>query len=375
MEIIGAKVYTEKGVFEKKSVCTADGRIAETSTDGKIIDGSGCYLIPGLIDIHFHGCMGHDFCDGSTEAIEAMACYEASRGVTVMVPATMTLGREKLLHICRTAAAYTVEKGAALCGIYLEGPFVSRERLGAQNGDYVRTPDVGFFRELQEASGQMIRLLAIAPELPGAEELIRELKDEVVLSVAHTAADYEQAMWAFQNGVHHVTHLYNAMSGLNHRAPGVVGAAADASSVEVELICDGIHVHPAVVRQTFKMFGDNRIILISDSMEATGMPDDDYMLGGQRVIKKGRRATLADGTIAGSATDLMDCLRTAVLDMGIPLESAVKCATANPAKSVGIFDWYGSIVTGKVADLLLLREEDLKLEQVILRGEILPVPM
>ncbi|MCD8363245.1 MAG: N-acetylglucosamine-6-phosphate deacetylase [Lachnospiraceae bacterium] len=372
MEIIGAKVYTEKGVFEKKSVCTAGGRIAEASTDGKIIDGEGCYLIPGLIDIHFHGCMGHDFCDGSAEAIEAMACYEASHGVTAMVPATMTLGREELLHICRTAAAYSQEKGAALCGIYLEGPFVSRERLGAQNGDYVRTPDVGFFRELQEASGQLVRLLAIAPELPGARELIRELKDEVVLSVAHTAADYEQAMWAFQNGVYHVTHLYNAMSGLNHRAPGVVGAAADASSVEVELICDGIHVHPAVVRQTFKMFGDNRIILISDSMEATGMPDGDYMLGGQRVIKKGRRATLEDGTIAGSATDLMDCLRTAVLDMGIPLESAVKCATANPAKSVGIFDRYGSIAEGKTANLLLLREEDLQLEKVILQGMLLP---
>lgn len=375
MEIRNAKVYTEKCIFEERSVCTAGGRIAEVSTDGRIIDGAGCYLIPGLIDMHFHGCMGHDFCNGSAEAIEAMACYEASRGITAMVPATMTLGREKLLHICGTAAAYTAQKGAALCGIYLEGPFVSRQRLGAQNGDYVRTPDVGLFRELQEASGQLVRLLAIAPELPGAVELIRELKDEVVLSVAHTAADYGQAMWAFQNGVHHVTHLYNAMSGLNHRAPGVVGAAADASSVEVELICDGIHVHPAVVRQTFKMFGDDRIILISDSMEATGMPDGDYMLGGQRVSKKGRRATLADGTIAGSATDLMDCLRTAVLDMGIPLSSAVKCATVNPAKSVGIFDQYGSIVIGKVADLLLLNEKDLRLKQVILRGEALPAPM
>ncbi|MCD8250027.1 MAG: N-acetylglucosamine-6-phosphate deacetylase [Lachnospiraceae bacterium] len=369
MEIKNAKVYTEKGIFEERNVCTDGGRIAGVSTDGKIIDGAGCYLIPGLIDIHFHGCRGYDFCDGSTEAIEAMACYEASRGVTAMVPATMTLGKEKLFHICRTAAAYSSEKGAALCGINLEGPFLSPQKLGAMNGNYVRKPDVELFRELQEASGQMIRLLAIAPELPGAEKLIRELKEEVVLSVAHTAADYGQAMWAFQNGVHHVTHLYNAMSGLNHRAPGVVGAAADAPLAEVELICDGIHVHPAVVRQTFKMFGDDRIILISDSMEATGMPDGDYMLGGQKVVRKGRRATLADGTIAGSATDLMDCLRTAVLDVGIPLESAVKCATANPAKSVGIFDRYGSITIGKVADLLLLREEDLRLEKVILRGK------
>lgn len=371
MKIIHAKVYTEEGIFEEKDVYTNGDKIAEQSTDGEVLDGSGCYLIPGLTDIHFHGCVGRDFCDGSLESIEAMAVYEASQGITTIVPATMTLGRETLRKICQAAAQWNNEKGAVLCGINMEGPFISLARKGAQNGDYVHKPDAEMFRELNAASGHLVKLLAIAPEEPGAMECIEALKDEVVLSVAHTMADYETAAEAFRNGVHHVTHLYNAMSGLSHRAPGVVGAAADDASVEAELICDGIHIHPATVRQTFKMFGDDRIILISDSMEATGMPDGEYALGGQKVIKKGNHATLEDGTLAGSATNLMDCLRTAVQKMQIPLESAVKCAAVNSARSVGIYDRYGSITPGKTANMVLLREADLSTEKVILKGKIL----
>ncbi|MCD8122589.1 MAG: N-acetylglucosamine-6-phosphate deacetylase [Clostridiales bacterium] len=371
MKIINAMVYTEEGVFARRDVYTDGEWIAETSTDGEILDGTGCYLIPGLTDIHFHGCVGHDFCDGTHEAMEAMAVYEASRGVTTIVPATMTLGRTALGAICRAAASYQSERGAILCGINMEGPFLSMAKRGAQNGAFVIGPDVELFREWNEASGHMVKLLAIAPEVPGMENLIRELKDEVVLSVAHTTANYEQAARAFAGGVHHVTHLYNAMTGLSHREPGVVGAAADNPQVEAELICDGVHIHPVTVRQTFKLFGDERIILISDSMEATGMPDGEYALGGQKVIKKGSLATLADGTIAGSVTNLMDCLRTAVREMGIPLTSAVKCAAVNPAKSVGIYDRYGSISTGKAANLVLLREDDLRTACVILRGKIL----
>ncbi len=369
MKIINAKVYTEAGIFEEREVCTDKEWISETSTDDVVLDGTGCYLIPGLTDVHFHGCVGKDFCDGSHESIEAMAVYEASQGITTIVPATMTLGRDMLKRICEAAASYPNDKGAILCGINMEGPFISLARKGAQNGDYVHSPDIEMFRELNAASGNLVRLLAIAPEEPGAMECIEALKDEVVLSVAHTTADYETAAEAFQKGASHVTHLYNAMSGLSHRAPGVVGAAADDEHVEAELICDGIHVHPATVRQTFKMFGDDRIILISDSMEATGMPDGEYALGGQKVIKKGNLATLADGTIAGSATNLMDCLRIAVLKMHIPLKSAVKCAAVNSAKSVGMYDQYGSITPGKKANLVLLKEEDLSTVKVILKGK------
>lgn len=369
MKIINAKVYTEDGTFQTKDVYTDGEKIAVSGNDEEVLDGSGCYLIPGLTDIHFHGCVGRDFCDGSQESMEAMAVYEASQGVTTIVPATMTLGKDTLEKICRAAAAYKNEKGAVLCGINMEGPFISLARKGAQNGDYVHRPDADLFRELNAASGGLVKILAIAPEEPGAMECIEELKDEVVLSVAHTTADYETASKAFQNGVHHVTHLYNAMSGLSHRSPGVVGAAADHEAVEAELICDGIHIHPVTVRQTFKMFGDDRIILISDSMEATGMPDGEYALGGQKVFKKGNYATLEDGTLAGSATNLMDCLRTAVLKMGIPLESAVKCAAVNSARSVGIYDSYGSITPGKTANMVLLKEDDLSTVQVILKGK------
>lgn len=369
MKIINAKVYTEDGTFQTKDVYTDGEKIAVSGNDEEVLDGSGCYLIPGLTDIHFHGCVGRDFCDGSQESMEAMAVYEASQGVTTIVPATMTLGKDTLEKICRAAAAYKNEKGAVLCGINMEGPFISLARKGAQNGDYVHRPDADLFRELNAASGGLVKILAIAPEEPGAMECIEELKDEVVLSVAHTTADYETVSKAFQNGVHHVTHLYNAMSGLSHRSPGVVGAAADHEAVEAELICDGIHIHPVTVRQTFKMFGDDRIILISDSMEATGMPDGEYALGGQKVFKKGNYATLEDGTLAGSATNLMDCLRTAVLKMGIPLESAVKCAAVNSARSVGIYDSYGSITPGKTANMVLLKEDDLSTVQVILKGK------
>ena len=333
MKIINAKVYTEAGIFEEKDVYTDGELIAEKSGDDQVLDAKGCYLIPGLTDIHFHGCVGHDFCDGTHESIEA--------------------------------------KGAILCGINMEGPFIAMERKGAQNGDFVHKPDAEMFRELNKASGGIVKLLAIAPEVEGAKECIEELKDEVVLSVAHTMADYEQAKEAFEHGVHHVTHLYNAMAGLSHRKPGVVGAAADDEHVEAEMICDGVHIHPATVRQTFKMFGDDRIIMISDSMEATGMPDGDYALGGQKVIKKGHLATLEDGTIAGSATNLMDCVRVVVQKMNIPLESAVKCAAVNSAKSVGIYDQYGSITPGKTANMVLLKEKDLSTKQVILKGKML----
>ncbi len=280
MIIKNALVYTESGSFEEKNISTDGEFLRSSSSDNLEIDGSDCYLIPGLTDIHFHGCVGHDFCDGTPESIAAIARYEASVGVTTMVPATMTLGFEKLSQICTAAAQYPNQEGAILCGINMEGPFISMERKGAQNGEYVHLPDVEMFRKLNALSDNKVKLLAIAPETEGAKKFIETLHSEVVLSVAHTTADYDCASRAFENGVHHVTHLYNAMSGLSHRAPGVVGAAADHENVEAELICDGVHIHPATVRQTFKLFGEDRLIMISDSMEATGMPDGTYSLGG-----------------------------------------------------------------------------------------------
>ncbi|MDO4978247.1 MAG: N-acetylglucosamine-6-phosphate deacetylase [Eubacteriales bacterium] len=351
----------------------------------EIYDGKGAYLIPGLIDIHFHGCMGIDFCDALPDGLAQMAAYEASVGVTSICPASMTMSKEELHGIMKMAGEYEEQKideykdaqkeiqtdGYAkkshFVGINMEGPFISEAMKGAQAEENIIPCDVEFFRQLQEESGGKIRLVDIAPEEAGAMEFIEELADEVNISIAHTQSDYDTAMEAFSKGTRHVTHLYNAMTPLHHRNPGVIAAAAD-SHAEVEIICDGIHVHPSIVRNTFRMFDADKICLISDSMRATGLSDGEYTLGGQKVYVKGALATLEDGTIAGSVTNLMDCMKNVVQKMGIPLETAIACATENPAKCIGIFDEYGSITIGKHADLVLL-DEELKVLDVFVDGE------
>lgn len=372
MKITHASVFQEDGSFLVQDICFENGIFCQESA-GPEIDASGLYAIPGLTDIHFHGCVGYDFCDGTEEAIRAMAAYEVKNGITTITPATMTFSEEILTGICRTAAAYKAAQDASpeplaiLEGINMEGPFISPAKKGAQNGLYIHKPDVPMFLRLQKAAGGLFKLVDIAPEEEGAMEFIDALKDQVAISLAHTTADYDTAKEAYDRGACHATHLYNAMPPFSHRAPGIIGAACDNPHVCAELICDGIHLHPAAVRTTFKMFGDDRLILISDSMMATGLNDGEYALGGQPVTVRGNLATLADGTIAGSATNLMDCVRTAVKKMDIPLGSAVKCAAVNSAKAVGIYDRYGSITPGKTANLVLL-DKDLNLKAVYLRG-------
>ena len=373
MVIKNVLVYGEDQVFTEGEIYIKEGKFAADAAESdETIDGEGCFAIPGLVDIHFHGCVGDDFCDASAEAIGRMAEYEAANGITSICPATMTL-EEKLLHeIMSTAGEYRKQEAdtegkAKLVGINMEGPFISAKKKGAQAADHIRPCSVPLYRKLQEESGGLIRLVDIAPETEGAMDFIDEVKGETVISIAHTTADYDTASEALERGASHVTHLYNAMPPLNHRDPGVIGAARDAQDCHVELICDGIHIHPSVVRATFEMFGAERVILISDSMRATGLTDGQYTLGGQDVYVKGAKATLADGTIAGSATNLMGCLRRAVMDMEIPLETAVGCATANPAREIGIYDRCGSITPGKDADLVLL-DKDLQVKAIYING-------
>ena len=370
MLIKNVKIYTEDKKFVPGEMAVDGGRFADPASAAadEVLDGEGCYMIPGLVDIHFHGCVGDDFCDAKEEAIANMAKHEASVGVTSICPATMTLSEEELHSIMKTAGAYNGTEGAKLVGINMEGPFISVKKKGAQAADFIRKCDTELFRKLQEESGGLIKLVDIAPENDGAIEFIRDVKDEVVVSIAHTVANYDEASKALAEGASHVTHLYNAMPPLNHREPGVIGAARDDEKCHVELICDGVHIHPSVVRATFAMFGADRIIMISDSMRATGLTDGQYTLGGQDVFVKGPLATLADGTIAGSATDLMGCIRVAVQRMGIPLEDAVGCATMNPAKEIGIYDRCGSIAPGKDADFVLL-DEDLNVKAVYVNGK------
>lgn len=366
MIIKNARVFTEDGSFMQGDVVVKDGcfdsvleRTADTdaandSTQQEIIDASGLIMIPGLVDIHFHGCRGADMCDGTVEALDVITSYEASVGVTSVCPATMTIPRDELLCVMKNAGDYTYHGGAHLVGINMEGPFISPSKKGAQAAENIMHCDYEYFRQLQDAANGLIKLVDIAPEEPGAFEFIDKAKDETVISIAHTAADYDTAKEAIEHGASHATHLYNAMPSLHHRNPGVIGAVRDSQKCHVELICDGVHIHPSVIRATFAMFGAERMILISDSMRATGLEDGEYTLGGQPVTVRGNLATLHDGTIAGSATNLMDCMRFAINEAGISLEDAIMCATANPAKEINIFDEAGSISVGKKADFVLL---------------------
>lgn len=378
MIIRNALVYGEDKTFSRLDIRIEEDVFTEIcpslapSENESVLDADGLYAIPGLIDIHFHGCMGHDFCDGTVEAIDAITRYEASCGVTSVCPATMTVSPESLVQVMDAARTYNESPArpgqASLVGINMEGPFISEAKKGAQAAEHIRLCDEALFCSLQERSGGLIKLVDIAPENEGAMEFIDALHDKVTISLAHTTADYQTAKEAYDRGARHATHLYNAMPPFTHRAPGVVGAAFDSPHCRAELICDGVHIHPSVVRATFQLFGDDRMILISDSMRAAGMEDGQYTLGGQDVAVKGKYATLvSDGTLAGSVTNLMDCMRTAVKEMQIPLESAIACATMNPAKAIGIYDRYGSISTGKIANLVLL-DQDLNLRQVIIHG-------
>lgn len=376
MIIKNADVYTEDGRFISRDIYIEGSLFTEDEqcvSDRTEIDASDCYAIPALTDIHFHGCAGYDFCDGTVEAVSAIAEYEASVGVANIVPATMTVDEKTIIRACKNAKDYAERildgNRAVLHGINLEGPFISSGKKGAQNEEYIKAPDISMFDRLNDISGNMIKLVTIAPETEGAMEFIEDSHNAVIVSLGHTMADYDTAAKAFGKGASHVTHLYNAMNPYTHREPGVIGAAADAAGAEVELICDGVHIHPAAVRTTFKIFGDERIIFVSDSMMAAGLDDGDYALGGQAVKVVGNKALLKDGTIAGSVTNLMECMRTAVLEMGIPLESAVKCAAVNPAKAIGIYDMHGSITSGKSADVVLLDKVSLRPRRIILRGK------
>ncbi|MDR2655070.1 MAG: N-acetylglucosamine-6-phosphate deacetylase [Oscillospiraceae bacterium] len=370
MIIKGAHVFRESGSFEDGDVFI-NGDVFAESAGGDVIDAEGCYAVPGLLDLHFHGCVGHDFSESTVDEMRLMAEYQAKNGVTSICPATMTLPEEVLAKACGNMAALDGENAAELVGINLEGPFISEKKIGAQNPKYIQKPNAGLVRRLQEKARGLVKLLDLAPEIEGAIETIEELKGEIVCSIAHTEADYDTASLAFARGAAQVTHLFNAMPSFSHRAPGVIGAAFDAPHCRVEMICDGIHLHPGAVRAAFRLFGDERVILISDSMMAAGLDDGEYSLGGLPVIVTGKTARLKEGgAIAGSVTNLMKCVRTAVTEMGIPLYTAVKCASVNPAKAIGVYDRKGSVAPGKSADLVILNP-DLSVKNVILRGKVL----
>lgn len=324
--------------------------------------------LPGLIDIHTHGGAGADACDKTQDALQTLSMYYAKHGVTSWCPTTMTLPQDDLEAVF--AAIERVkgkESGAYIQGINMEGPYVSREKCGAQNPAFLRPADEQEVRTLHAISD--IKLLDMAPEVDGALPLAKALQGEIVCSVAHTNATYEQTRAALAGGFSHATHLFNAMSPFSHRAPGAVGAIFEDSKATAELICDGFHLSPATVRLAFKVLGANRCVAISDSLPCAGCPDgDDYSLGRQRVIVKNGRAFLRDGTIAGSTTNLFDEFKN-LLSFGIPFADALAACTINPARVIGADADTGSIETGKLADLIFV-DDNLNLRHVMVKGRM-----
>ena len=343
------------GAFEVK-----DGRFGAVMPEevpADAVDLQGATVIPGLIDVHNHGNSGADFSDGDYEGLKKMAAYLAANGITSFAPASMTLPYEVLEKAFATGRRLADEAPAGharIMGIQMEGPYFSEKKKGAQNGEYLKNPDFEGFKKLYEGCGGLVRIVDVAPELPGAAEFVEKASKLCTVSVAHTDSDYDHAKEAFARGATHLTHLYNAMPGIHHRNPGVIPAAVEDPHVRAELICDGMHIHPASVRLAFAMFGGERMILVSDALRCCGMPDGEYELGGQPVFLAGGVAKLADGTLAGSATNLFDCMKNAIL-FGVAETDAVRACTFNPACALGVQDQVGAIATGKLADFVICR--------------------
>ena len=352
--------------LEEADVRVSKGRIMDIVPRGTLhdpegeIDLTGRILAPGLIDMHIHGCAGVDFsADKDTSAcLSRMSVYLGSRGIAAFASAVMTMPGEELRGLMTRYQKATVNPlpGAAAAGIYLEGPYLSAERCGAQPASCLRLPDIAEFNELRRLSGDAIRVVCVAPELSGADGFIRHATEVCRVSAAHTAGDYDTLRTAIAAGVTHATHLYNGMNPISHRAPGGVVALMEDKRVMCELICDGLHVHPAMVRLTYRLIGADRLCLVSDAMAATGLGDGSFKLGSQDVTVRGNEARLSDGTIAGSVTDLMQVFENAVA-FGIPPLDALKAVTINPARALGIDAVLGSVAVGKSARLVVLDQD------------------
>ncbi len=374
MILKNADIYDENFNLIKADIKINGEKITEIGDElsGDSVDLLDYMILPGLIDIHIHGRAGADTGDATPEALSTMSESLVKKGITSFCPTSMTLSFEELLKIFQNVKEMKNKvQGAYIHGINMEGPYIAMSKKGAQNAAYVRNPDKDEFKKLYDGCDGNIKIVDIAPECDGAEEFIKEVQPYCPVSIAHTAADYDDAIKAFELGVRHITHLYNAQSGLSHRAPGVVGAVFDRAKkdgIRAEIICDGFHIHPAALRIAFENLGEDGSIIISDSMRAAGHFDGEYDLGGQTVYVKNGKALLSDGTIAASTSNVFDELKN-VISYGIPIKQAIKSATINPAKAIRVDDQTGSIKVGKYADILAV-DKDFNIKLVMVKGKI-----
>lgn len=370
--IVNGKIILPDSIVEGRALLFDEKIVglSETVPEGaEIIDAKGRYVAPGLVDIHIHGYLGEDTSDGSVEGIRKMAEGVVKNGVTAWLPTTMTVSYDDLRRAFNAVRTLMDKKnnprGAQIMGVHAEGPFINPSKKGAQAVEYIRPADAPFLIE----NSDVIRIVTIAPEMPGALDCIREVteKTHILVSMGHTAANYETAKAGIEAGVRHATHLFNAMTPLNHRDPGVVGASLADDRVSTELIADTFHISPDLFGLVAKVKGDN-LILITDCTRAGGLEDGEYTLGGQPIFVKGIECRLADGTIAGSVLKLNNAVRNMREHTNLPLEQIVRMASINAARCIGLDKTKGSLETGKDADIILT-DENFAVSETIIAGE------
>ena len=358
-----ARIFTSDFRFVTGAFEVRDGLFGEVlpeNVPADAIDLNGATVIPGLVEVHSHGNSGADFSDGDYEGLKRMARFYAQCGATSFAPASMTLPYDILAKAFATGKQLVEEAPeghSRFMGCQMEGPYFSYKKRGAQNPDYLKEPDFEGFKKLYEDCGGLIRIVDIAPELPGAAEFVEKASKLCTVSIAHTDSDYDHAKAAIDAGVTHLTHLYNSMPSIHHRTPGVIPAAVENENVQAEIICDGYHIHPASVRLAFTMF-KNRMILVSDSGRCAGQPEGyQFDLGGQMAELRGGVAKLVGTeTIACSASNMWDCLKNTI-SWNVPEEEAIRAATYNPAKALNAHDKIGSIEEGKYADFIITNSD------------------
>lgn len=367
--VTGGRIIPNTGVIIADSVIHAIG--TGISADCEIVDGEGGYLIPGMIDMHVHGANGFDLMDGTQASVASVSVALAQTGCTGFLATSVTSSMQDLqafIHSVRAVGGK--EPGARILGIHLEGPYLNVRKKGMQNAAHLRNPDMEEMRCILELGQGSIKMVTLAPELPGGMEMIAFLKEHgVVTAIAHSDSTYEQAKHAFALGATHVTHCFNAIRPIHHREPGPIVAAWETKHVTCEAIADNVHLHPAIIRLMHRILGCERMTLATDAMQALGMEDGTYHFGGHEVTVKDRVARLSDGTLASSTLSMGRALETAVED-GIDLADAVEMACATPARILGLTT-RGTIQPGANASLTLLTS-DLKVRWVMVDGRLIP---
>ncbi|MBU9711872.1 N-acetylglucosamine-6-phosphate deacetylase [Evansella tamaricis] len=386
--LYNGRIYTETEIIPNGYLVLAEGKIIEIAegqpsireekkNDTEFIDCKGKTILPGFMDLHIHGVQGADMMDGTASALTVMKRELPKEGTTSFLATTITEDSREIEKALRQVAEDGNQlgdsdeiEGAELLGVHLEGPFISSKRAGAQPEQHILPPNIDLFKQWEEASGHRIKLVTLAPEIEDGKELVSYMKERgIVASIGHSDAVYDEVKTAVETGVTHATHLFNGMRGMHHREPGVAGSVLLLDEILVELIPDGIHIIPEMVDLSYRVKGEDGLVLITDAMRAKGLGQGQYQLAGQKVDVDEKQATLEDGTLAGSILKMNDGVKNIMEFTGCTLESAVKMASSNPAKQLSIFDRKGSIATGKDADLVLVNS-DMEVLLTICRGKV-----